>query len=101
MYIEQKGDSLGDAARIGWMTLSKSKRSYFYNGKTLMKVSDGHKYNCVDEDSGEKYWVSAPKIRGGDTKYGGVVEIDEDARVEYWLNIRNQPEKVNQRTFKG
>jgi hypothetical protein len=101
MYIELKGDSLVGPARIGWVTLSKSKRSYYYNGKTLKKVGDGYKYNCIDEDSGEIYWVSGPKVRGGDTLYGGVVEIDEDARVEYWVNIRNQPENINQKTFRG
>jgi hypothetical protein len=100
MYIENKGDSLSGPASIGWVTLSKSKRSYFYKGKTLKKVGDGYKYNCVDEETGDKYWVSGPKVRGGDTLYGGVVSIDEDAREEYWLKIRKLPEKVDQKTFR-
>jgi hypothetical protein len=103
MYIENKsaGTGLAGPARIGWVTFSKSKRSFYYNGRTLKRVGDGYKYNCIDEESGERYWISGPKVRGGDTMYGGVVEIDEDAREEYWVGIRNLPSLKGEKSYRG
>jgi len=91
MYIEYKGGSLAGPGRIGWVELSKAKRSYRYNGKVLQKCV-GYKYNCFDAETGEHYWVSGPKRDGSDRLYGGVVEIDDDARDEYWTSIRKKPE---------
>jgi len=31
---------------------------------------------------------------GHDTLYSGVVEIDDDVRVEYWTRIRERPDLV-------
>jgi hypothetical protein len=41
-------------------------------------------------ETGEDYWISGPKRRGGDALYGGSapIEIDEDVREEYWRDIR-------------
>jgi hypothetical protein len=50
---------------------------------------------------GEEYWVSGPKEGGSDRLFGGrtpVIHIDEDVREEYWLRIRNRPERVNDKT---
>lgn len=90
MYIEFKGGSLAGPGRIGWVELSKAKRSYRYAGKILQKCV-AYKYNCFDTETGERYWVSGPKRDGNDRLYGGFVEIDEDARVEYWTTIRKKP----------
>lgn len=100
MYIENKGDSLEGEGRIGWVTFSKSKRSYLYKGLTLKKVRDGYKYNCIEQKTGDKYWVSGPKVRGGDRLYGGMVEIDEDAREEYWDRIRKLPERKKDKRYR-
>ncbi len=35
-----------------------------------------------------------PKKNGKDKLYGGVVEIDENAREEYWRDVRGLPERV-------
>ena len=32
---------------------------------------------------------------GDDTLYPGIVEIDEDAREEYWITIRKKPDSVH------
>ena len=93
MYIEPKGGGLNGHGRIGWVVYSKSKRSMMYNGKTFKKCV-GYKYNCFDVDSGEKYWITGPKKRGGDKLYGGKFEIDDDARVEYWTKVRNCPDSI-------
>ena len=94
MYIERKDGKTDRPGRIGWVELSRTARSYVYNGKRFNKTN-GYKYNCVEEETGVPYWISGPKKRGGDRLYGGVVEIDEDARVEYWTKIRRSPESVH------
>ena len=95
MYIECKDGRLAGPGRIGWVKLSRTTRSYVYNGKRFNKTKSGYKYNCIEAETGATYWISGPKKRGGDRLYGGVVEIDEDARVEYWTKIRRLPESVD------
>jgi hypothetical protein len=76
--------------------MTRTARSYYYNGKRYSKVGSGYKYDCIEEGTGAEYWISGPKKRGGDKLDGGVVDIDEDAREEYWTQIRNLPGCVNQ-----
>jgi hypothetical protein len=33
--------------------------------------------------------------KGADKLYGGIVQIDEDARVEYWTKVREEPDSVH------
>ena len=94
MYIECKGGQVDGPGRIGWVDFSRSGRSYVYQGKRFNKTKSGYKYNCIEEGTGVTYWISGPKKRGGDKLYGGVVEIDDDARVEYWTKIRGRPQAV-------
>jgi hypothetical protein len=92
MYIERKDDGLTGPARIGRVTFSKTGKSIYYQGRLLQSLKGrGFKANYFDAESGEEYWISGCKKRGGDTLYGGVVEIDEDVREEYWTKIRKQP----------
>ncbi len=67
MYVENKSGGLDGEGRIGWVEVSRSGRSFVYRGRRLAKTKSGYKYNC----------------------------IDEDARVEYWTNIRQQPSLVH------
>ena len=101
MDIEHKAGGLDGAGRIGWVELSRSGRTYHYRGRRLGKTKSGYKYNCVDEETGDRYWVSGPHKDGADKLYGGVVEIDEDARVEYWLRIRERPSLVHLRQYRA
>ena len=95
MYIECKGASLQGPSRIGRVTYSKSGRSLTYAGRTLL-ASEGFKSNYIDVDRDEEYWVSGPRRRGSDRLYGtGIVEIDEDVRVEYWTEIRGMPSSTS------
>ena len=43
---------------------------------------------------GDQYWISGCKRDGSDRLYGErvPVEIDDDARVEYWTKVRELPE---------
>ena len=104
MYIENKTNGLSGPARIGWVEFSKSTRTMYYRGLELLKCV-GYKYNCIDAktgdgDTADRYWVSGPKKRGGDRLYSGVVEIDEDAREEYWCKIREIPESKLSSSYK-
>ena len=99
MYVESKTEGLVGPSRIGWVVLSKSRRSYHYNGRTFQKVV-GYKYNCIDSESGEHFWISGPKKNGEDRLYGGVVEIDENARNEYWASVRGKPECSHLSSFR-
>ncbi len=110
MYIENKGGhvtehwwgttsfpaTLTGPGRIGRVTLSKTGRSLKYRGKEFSKANGG-KANYVCE-TGEWFWISGPKKRGGDALYATNVptEIDEDVREEYWTEVRKQPERRNE-----
>ena len=100
MYIECKGGDLAGPGRIGWIEFSKSMRAFRYKGKLLQKCV-GYKFNCFDAETLERYWVSGPKRDGTDRLYGGVVEIDDDARTEYWMTIRRKPECVHLAAFRS
>ena len=100
MYVENKAGGLDGPGRIGWVTFSKSKRSYRYADR-LLNRSAGYKYNCVDAETGEEFWVYGPKRDGTDKLYGGVVEIDEDARAEYWNEVRKKSECAHLASYRS
>ena len=102
MYIEYKGDGLAGTAWIGRVSFSQTGKTIYYSGKALQSLKGyGYKANYIDVETGEHYWISGPKKRGDDTLYPGEIEIDEDVREEYWLKIRNQPERVNEKKFRS
>ena len=85
MYVENKdGDIDGAAARIGWVTFSKTGQSVYYRGRTLAKAN-GVSGNFRDVESGDEYWVSGVKKRGSNVHWAESVSvlIDDDARDEY------------------
>ena len=95
MYIEYKGDGLSGPARIGPVSFSKRGKTLYYGGKKFQSLKGaGFKANYVDIETGDEYWISGCKRDGRDRLYDErvPVEIDEDAREEYWTEIREQPE---------
>ncbi len=100
MYIEPKNGGLDGVGRIGYIEYSKSMRSMTYNGRTYLKCV-GYKYNCIDVESGEECWISGPKKNGKDKLYGGLVDIDKDALVEYWTKVRGEPENSNKVQYRS
>jgi len=85
MYVEKKnGDIDGVAARIGWVTFSKTGQSVYYRGRTLLKTN-GIAGNFLDVESREVYWVSGVKKRGSNVHWAESVsiQVDEDAQEEY------------------
>jgi hypothetical protein len=96
MYIERKAGALTGEARIGRVTFNKTGRTIFYREHVFRRiVGGGFKSNYYDEATGEDYWISGPKQRGGDRMYGSAlpVPIDKDVRGEYWRDIRREPER--------
>jgi len=101
MWIERK-DGLAGPARIGRVTFSKSRKSIRYDGKTFRTLAgSGFKANYFDIETGEEYWISGCHKDGRDALYTTDVEIDEDVRVEYWTEIRRQPDKVHVARFRA
>jgi hypothetical protein len=114
MYIENKGGNASEPwwatttspanltgpGRIGRVTFSKTGRSLTYRGKQFSKAND-FKANYLCE-TGEWFWISGPKRRGGDALYPTNIpaQIDEDVREEYWTEIRKQPERKNETSTK-
>ena len=77
---------------------SKSGRTLYYRGLKFQSLKGaGFKSNYYCVETGDDYWISGPKRRGGDRMYGSAlpVEIDEDVRTEYWRDIRGQPERID------
>jgi hypothetical protein len=100
MYVESKAGGLTGPARIGRVTFSKTGRTLNYQGRAFRSLKGaGFKANYYDTASGEEYWISGPKKDGSDRLYGEAVpvEIDDDAREEYWKEIRGLPNKAGQR----
>lgn len=96
MYIEDKSDGLNGSARIGRVILSKSGQSVHYAGRTFQRLGgQGFKANYFDIESGTHFWISGPRKDGRDRLYDASakpVEIDADAKDEYWKTIRGQKE---------
>lgn len=84
MYVELKsGYSEDGPAWIGRVRFSKSGRSVYYRGRTLLRVR-GISGNHVDVETREEYWVSGPRRDRRDRLYGNApVHVDDDVRAEY------------------
>ena len=102
MYIEYKGGSLVGKGKICRVKSSKTGKTLYYKGAELQSLKgDGYKENYKDIKTGITFWVSGCKKDGDDTLYPGIIEIDEDAREEYWLQIRELPDNVNKTSFRS
>jgi len=102
-YVQQwglqvpSGGELTGPARIGRVTFSKTGKTVYFDGKTFNR-SIGFKSNYICEETGESYWISGPKKRGGDSLYATNIatQIDDDVREEYWTVIRKQPDRAKE-----
>jgi hypothetical protein len=86
MYVEPKSGALDGAdARIGWVTFSKTGKSIYYRGRSLLRAN-GVAGNYIETTSGEEFWVSGVKQRGSNVHPAGrgvKVVVDDDALNEY------------------
>jgi hypothetical protein len=90
-YIELKsGYSDNGPAWIARVTLSKSGRTVYFNGKALKRVGRGGLSggNHFDIHTGEEYWVSGVKKDGLDRRWAGSGRISiEAAAVPEYLQL--------------
>ena len=94
MYIENKSGGLSGPARIARVTFSKTGRTIYYQGRAFRSLKgNGFKSNYYEIETGDEYWISGPRKDGADRLHGGrePVEIDADASLEYWRDIRGLP----------
>ena len=86
MYVESKSGTLDGAdARIGWVTFSKTGKSIYYRGRSLLRANCSAG-NYIEVDSGEEFWVSGVKQRGSNIHPAErriKVVVDDDALTEY------------------
>lgn len=101
MYMECKAGGLIGPARIGRVTFSKTGKTIYYQGKRFQSLKGGYKCNFYELQNGEDYWISGCHKDGADRLYGERVpiEIDDDVREEYWVQIRCPPEKKGQKAI--
>jgi hypothetical protein len=87
MYIENKQGLIdGMRARVGWVEFSKTGRTVYYRGRSLLAIGGrGVVGNFVDLETNEEYWVSGVNRCGSNAHPAESVlpVVDEDAREEY------------------
>lgn len=95
MYIEDKSSGLNGAARIGRVTFNRTGKSLTYRGRTFQSLKgSGFKANYFDIETGEHFWISAPRKDGADRLYpdsATPVAVDDDVAEEYRRDIRKRP----------
>ena len=102
MYIENKSGGLSGPARIGRVRFSKSGQSIHYQGKTFETLKgNGFKSNYFEIESGDHYWISGCRKDGMDALYSTDVEIDDDVKEEYWVEVRGMPENKGISKFRA
>ena len=99
MFIAELGDANSETlwARIGRVSFSKTGRTLHYDGHELT----GGKGEYHDAKTGQRFHIQRARVDGLDRSEGRKrgsfrVEIDEDARVEYWGQIRNEPSRSHE-----
>ncbi len=89
-------------SRIGMVQTSNSGKTLYYDGRSFQSLGgQGCKANYFDLETGDGYWISGCRKDGMDAIYNTDVEIDEDVREAYWLEIRKQPQRVEVRKFRA
>jgi len=57
--------------------------------------------NYTDAHTGELYWIAPCRKDGYDSLDAVSVQIDEDARREYWGVVRGLPENEEQHSYQS
>ncbi|MEQ1894069.1 MAG: hypothetical protein ABL998_16125 [Planctomycetota bacterium] len=94
IYVELKsGQSDRGPAWITRARVSKSGRTVYFNGRALKSLFGSGVYaNYVCMETGDEFWVSGVKVRGGDRHWAGGGPVMVDARVlDDYLRFRGLP----------
>jgi hypothetical protein len=101
-YIELKTDGVRGIGKIAKVSFSKSGKTIYYAGRKLSSLKGfAAKANYFDEDTYEEFWISNPRNDGKDSLFPAIIEIDDDAREEYWNIIRKEPENTEKVSYKS
>jgi hypothetical protein len=57
--------------------------------------------NYADAQTGEPYWIAPCRKDGRDSLVPTVVQIDDEAREEYWNAVRGLPEQAEELTYRS
>ena len=95
-YIELKsGYNDNGPAWIGWVKLSQSGRTLYFNDRAFQKEHSAGKGAYFDVETGEVYWISGVKKDGSDRHWAGKgydrTQIDRTA-VQAYLSITGEAE---------
>src|SRR5690349_8940788 len=93
-YIELKSGYHDDGpAWIARVLMSKSGRTVYFNGRALKRSTQSGAGNYYDVETGESYWVSGVKKKGGDRHWAGRGKITIDAgAIDEYLQITGATE---------
>lgn len=89
-YVELKsGYNDNGPAWIGQGMYNRTGLTLYFNGRVFKKGPAGSEGNYFDLETGEHYWISGVKKKGGDRHWAGsgAIAIDE-AVVEAYLELR-------------
>ena len=89
-YVELKSAySDNGPAWIGNGIYNRTGLTLYFNGRVFRKGPAGEAGNYFDLETGEAYWISGVKKRGGDRHWAGsgAIAIDESV-VEAYLELR-------------
>ena len=101
MFIEYFGGLGCNRGIIGRVHFSKSGKTLYYRNWEFRSLKGyGYKTNYYEVDSMIECWLSGPRKDGNDGLYPLVVDIDEDVREEYWLEIRNRPDLIDKTSYR-
>lgn len=97
MYVETRWpDNRMKSGRIARVQLSKTGRTLYLDGKSFIALGRGE---FMESESHESCWFSAPRKDGNDRRGVSLsvpIEIDEDAREEYWTRIHGLADRADQ-----
>ena len=93
-YIELKsGHSDNGPAWIGYVSVSKTGRTVYFDGRGLMKLKGQRRGesggNHIDMETGQSFWVSGVKKNGQDRHWAGSgkVLVEAAAVAEYLQTV--------------
>jgi hypothetical protein len=93
-YVELKtGYNDNGPAWIGYVNMSRSGRTVYFNGKAFKRLTRGASGNYYDTETGDSYWISGVKKRGRDRHWVGTGKITiEASAVDEYLSITGAKE---------
>lgn len=105
MYLERGGglrSAVHGDAFIGRVSITRTGATLRWRDRSFQSLKGGgYKANCFEVETGERWWISGCRQDGRHALYPRVVTIDDDVAEAYWREIRGQPERATERSFRS